>query len=71
MHSADIIANLKKKGHTGVSIAHDLNVDPSAVSKTINDKCSSKRIANYISGILKKDKSNIWPKRYLPEGGHK
>ena len=59
MHSADIIANLKKKGHTGVSIACFLEVHPSAVSKTINDKCTSKRIANYISAILKQDKSKI------------
>ena len=67
MHSADIIANLKKKGHTGVSIAYFLKVHPSAVSKTINDKCTSKRIANYISGVLKQDKSIIWPNRYRPE----
>ncbi len=67
MHAADIIANLKKNGHTGVSIACFLDVHPSAVSKTINDKCTSKRIANYIGSILKKDKSTLWPNRYSPE----
>lgn len=61
MHYADIIAALTKKGYTASSVARELEVDPSMVTRVIHGKKNSYNIATYIASVTSVPLRRLWP----------
>ncbi|WP_428242985.1 helix-turn-helix domain-containing protein [Gynuella sp.] len=63
MHPAHIKALLEIEGFTASSIADELDVHRTAVSKVIYGNSVSKRIQNRIAEITGKTVSELWPEK--------
>lgn len=62
-HPEDLKARLRKAGITLVSLAKEMGVTPSAVSRSLRTKVS-RRIDETIAAALGKRPEDIWPDRY-------
>lgn len=64
MHPADIKAELQKRGESCATVAADTGVSRGTVSKVVNGRERSRRVALVIAAKLGKPASSIWPGQY-------
>jgi lambda repressor-like predicted transcriptional regulator len=64
MRGYTIKEKLKREGYslTDIAIKHEVGVP--MISKVVHNETTSRRIADYIAGILDKPAHKIWPRRY-------
>ena len=72
MHTADIQAELKKRGLTQKKVADDLGIKPMAVSDVINKNRISIRIMRHVAKLIGRDHREVFPEYFLkpPKRSH-
>jgi lambda repressor-like predicted transcriptional regulator len=64
MHPEDIKAAIRKSGANCAQIARDLNVSKTSVTRVIQDRSKSTRVAQRICELSGLDPQKAWPGRY-------
>lgn len=69
MNPADVRVALLRANISQAKLAHDLNVDPSLISKVIDGYSVSHRVRSAIADAINVDIRMIWPSTYIMHGG--
>ena len=65
MHTADIHAELKKRGLTQKAIADELRIKPISVSAVIRKRSISSRVMRYVAKRIGRDPREVFPEYFL------
>ena len=65
MHTADIQAELKKRGLTQKAIADELGIKPISVSAVISKRSISSRVMRYVAKRIGRDPREVFPEYFL------
>lgn len=66
MHPEQIKAEIRMKGTTPAALADSLSLSRMTVSNVIHGRITSRRVADAISGLIRKPVTQLWPGRYDP-----